>query len=218
MKKFLTLLAVVLLLQGCTVLNAKRDYQGMSRALAFNQNKKWLINNMYTDLSASAREKTQKRIFETFSSLSKGNSFTLTEARQQNLLASKISFSPTLEELESLKENSDFDFLVTASTKQVSDQIGAIEYEKPIQYSKNEAFAILEVYDIKTMKRIYFQKATLADSRDARKTYPEYSGEEILRDEQNKKDRDLKFTHSAEQLSMIGMKKILKDIKKHAVK
>ena len=54
MKKIIALLTI-LLLQSCIV-NIKQDYNGYSRNLVFEQNKKWLINNIYTDLNSYDRD------------------------------------------------------------------------------------------------------------------------------------------------------------------
>ena len=62
MKKIIALLTI-LLLQSCIV-NIKQDYNGYSRNLVFEQNKKWLINNIYTDLNSYDRDELNKKIFE----------------------------------------------------------------------------------------------------------------------------------------------------------
>ena len=82
MKKIIALLTI-LLLQSCIV-NIKQDYNGYSRNLVFEQNKKWLINNIYTDLNSYDRDELNKKIFEKFNELSKGNAYTLEKARSEN--------------------------------------------------------------------------------------------------------------------------------------
>jgi hypothetical protein len=81
----------------------KRDYQGLSSALVFTQNKKFLINNLYSDLDSSEREKLNKKVLRTFETLSKGNAVFVDQAKSDNLLPSKISFIPDLEQLQNLK-------------------------------------------------------------------------------------------------------------------
>lgn len=214
--KFLFLI-FILALQSCHV-PVKRDYQGLSGSLVFNQNKKWLINNLYSDLDSFQREKLNKEILEKFETLSKGNAFSIDKANSENLLPSKISFNPDLEQLESLKTNSDFDYLVNIRTKKIRDQIAALELSEPFEYSKNEAFAILEIYDLKTLKKIYSQKASSEVSLEKRKTYPKYSGQEIENDKKEGKNSGPFFNYSADALSVKNLKKILKDIDKKAVK
>ena len=211
------LILTILLLQSCIV-PVKRDYQGLSKALPFNQEKKWLINNMFTDFSSDQREKNNKNIFDTFNELSKGKAISMDDARKQNLLASRVSFSPSLEELESLKNNSDFDYLVNTYTEKVHDQISSLELSSPLNYSKNEAFATIEIYDLKTLKRIYYQKASSETSMEKKKTYPEYSGEELYSDHVQGKDKGPHFSFSANQLAQKNLNKILKDIEKNAIK
>ena len=209
-------IAIIILLQSCVV-PVKRDYQGLSRSLPFNQDKKWLINNMFSSFGSEQREKNNKKIFETFNELSNGKATSMDDARKQNLLASKVSFSPSLEELESLQNNSDFDYLVNSYTEKVHDQISSLELNSPLQYSKNEAFAIIEIYDLKTLKRIYFQKASSETSLDRKKIYPEYSGEELYSDKAKGKSDGPHFSFSANQLAQKNLNKILKDIKKNAI-
>ncbi len=216
-KKLFSLLLVLMMMQSCIV-PVKRDYQNLSSSLVFNKDKKWLINNTFTDLQSEQREKMNDRIFETFQKLSHQNAYRINQAQQENLLPGRIPFSPSTEDLEALKNNSNFDYLVNSYTQKVKDQIAGLETELPLQYSKNEAFAIIEIYDLKTLKRIYFQKASSETSLDAKKTYPKYSGEEVYQIDKNGKDSGPYFSYSAGQLSIKNMKKILKDIEKKAVK
>ena len=95
MKKILYLFAF-LLLQSCIV-NIKQDYNGYSRNLVFEKDKKWLINNIYSDLNSYERDEMNQKIFQKFNELSKGNSYSLEKARSENLIAGKISFSPEIE-------------------------------------------------------------------------------------------------------------------------
>ena len=62
MKKIIALLTI-LLLQSCIV-NIKQDYNGYSRNLVFEQNKKWLINNIYTDLNSYDRDELNKKFLK----------------------------------------------------------------------------------------------------------------------------------------------------------
>lgn len=214
--KFLLLGISLIALQSCTILNVKQDNFGTSKSLDFTKNKKWIINDLFTDLDSYQREEMNKKIFETFNSLSKNNAVTLQDARTKNLLTAKISRNPADTEIEDLKNTSDFDYLVTAYTVKVNDQISLLETSRPIEYKKNEAFATIEVYDIKNQKKIYIQKAYDIVSLDKGQRYPEISGEEAYVNK--KKNEGPFFTASASQISKRCLKKILKDIRKNAVK
>lgn len=196
MKKIIALLTI-LLLQSCIV-NIKQDYNGYSRNLVFEQNKKWLINNIYTDLNSYDRDELNKKIFEKFNELSKGNAYTLEKARSENLIAGKISFSPEIEEIEQLKNATDFDYLVNIYTKKVRKNLSLIEPTEQTRYASNEAFAIIEVYDIKKMKKIYLQKASSLQTRE-------------------EKTKGSSFHYTSETLSKKNLKKIIKDIEKNAI-
>lgn len=213
MKKIFILSAALLFAISCHV-PVHHDYQGTSKSLVFTQKKKWLINNMYSDLSQDQRETLNSDVFETFERLSNGNATRLTTAQRNALLPGKISFSPSLEEIQSLS-NSDYDYLVNVYTKKVHDQIGNVEIDRPLQYSKNEAFAEVEVYDLKTSKRIYFQKASSMTNLEGKKLI---ENRDYTTTPQKQPKEGPFLNYSASQLSAKNLKKILKDIEKYAVK
>ncbi len=115
-KKIFLVAICSLFLQSCMV-SVKRDYQNLSRSLVFRNDQKWLINSTYTDLGSEERERLNNRIFETFQDLSGHHATKIIDAQQQNLLPHKIPFAPSFEDLEVLKKNAEFDFLVNSYTK-----------------------------------------------------------------------------------------------------
>ena len=204
-------------LQSCHV-SVKREYQGLSGALVFTQNKKWLVNNLYSHLDSFEKERLNKKILEQFQVLSKGNATSVDQATSENLLPSKISFNPDLEQLESLKTNSDFDYLVNIRTIKVRDQIASLELSQPFEYSRNEAFALLEIYDLKSLKKIYSQKATSEVAMEGKKNSPDYYGQNGLPNTNSSKDKGPFLNYSARALSVKNLNKILKDIDRKAIK
>lgn len=214
--KSLFLFALFIVLQSCHV-PVKRDYDGLSGALVFTQNKKWLVNNLFSDLNSFEKEKLNHLILEKFQTLSKGNAFSIDQAKANNLLPATISFNPTLEQLETLQATSDFDYVVNIRTIRVKDQIGSLELSQPFQYSKNEAFALLEIYDLKTLKKIYSQKASSEVAMEGRKSFPEISAEQAYI-QNEKESKGPFFNYSAKALSVKNLKKILKDIDQKAIK
>ena len=214
--KFLFLLVMVFL-QSCHV-SVKREYQGLSGALVFTQNKKWLVNNLYSHLDSFEKERLNKKILEQFQVLSKGNATSVDQANSENLLPLKISFNPDLEQLESLKTNSDFDYLVNIRTIKVRDQIASLELSQPFEYSRNEAFALLEIYDLKSLKKIYSQKATSEVAMEGKRNNPDYYGQNGLPNTNSSKDKVPFFNYSARTLSVKNLNKILKDIDRKAIK
>ena len=181
--KFLFLLVMVFL-QSCHV-SVKREYQGLSGALVFTQNKKWLVNNLYSHLDSFEKERLNKKI---------------------------------LEQLESLKTNSDFDYLVNIRTIKVRDQIASLELSQPFEYSRNEAFALLEIYDLKSLKKIYSQKATSEVAMEGKRNNPDYYGQNGLPNTNSSKDKVPFLNYSARTLSVKNLNKILKDIDRKAIK
>ena len=214
--KFLFLLVMVFL-QSCHV-SVKREYQGLSGALVFTQNKKWLVNNLYSHLDSFEKERLNKKILEQFQVLSKGNATSVDQATSENLLPSKISFNPDLEQLESLKTNSDFDYLVNIRTIKVRDQIASLELSQPFEYSRNEAFALLEIYDLKSLKKIYSQKATSEVAMEGKRNNPDYYGQNGVPNTNSSKDKGSFLNYSARTLSVKNLNKILKDIDRKAIK
>lgn len=213
--KFGIIYSILLLifLQSCIVV-PQRDYQGFSKSLVFKDNKKWIINKSLTDLNSTEATKFNQKNFETFNKLSNGNAKTIVDAQKENLVPSKIAYHPSLEELETLKNSTDFDYLVNSYTKNVRDEIANVEIDLPFQYSKNEAFVIIEVYDLKTLKKIYYQKVSSSQTLEERK----YPSEETRQEQINRKSSGPNFSYSANQLIFINQKKLLKDISKNSIK
>ncbi len=216
MKKKLIAAIFLIALQSCHV-PVVRDYQGTSKSLVFTEEKKWLINEIHSDFATQMDENLNKKIFTTFNELSKGNAVTITSARENDLVLSNFSFSPSTEDLATLL-HTDYHYFVNIRTKQLKDQIAAMELITPLDYRKNEAFATVEVYDIKAGKRIYHQKASSAVDFDNRKNYPLHSAQEAHQSVIEQDDRNLRFNYSAEMLAIKNLNKILKDIEKNAIK
>lgn len=197
MKNLLLILLTAALMQSCFV-NAKRDYNGYSKSLVFNKTEKWLINNIYTDLNSNDREALGDETLSVFKKLSNENAYTLSKAKSENLINNKIPFSPESEDIQQLKNATDFNFLVNIYTKKVRDNLAPLETTEQREYASNEAFAIIEIYDIKKEKRIYYQKVYSSQTRD-------------------KQTKGPSFHYSSESLSKKNLRKILKDIKKNAI-
>ncbi len=204
---------LLIFFQSCIVV-PQRDYQGFSKSLVFKDNKKWMINKALTDLNSTDAIKFNQNNFELFNKLSNGNAKTIMDAQKENLIPNKIAYHPSLDELETLKNSTDFDYLVNSYTKNVRDEIANIETELPFQYSKNEAFVIVEVYDLKSLKKIYYQKVSSSQTLEGRK----YPSEQTLQEQINRKSSGPNFSYSANQLIFINQKKLLKDISKNAIK
>jgi len=138
-----------------------------------------------------------KEALQLFQDLSNGNAFDLKTAKAENIIQNSIPFEPETEDLEVLKNNSDFNFLVNIYTMKVRNGLDnslGTQYE----YKKNETFAIMDVYDIGTMKKMYSLKA-----------YSEVSVE---------KDQKVTiFDPSTEMMTMKNFRSLLKAVKKNAV-
>lgn len=197
MKKYIFFIFLFIALQSCYY-PVRKDYGIYSKALVFSKDKKWLINDIRTGVDSHHREMMGKETLQLFQNLSSGNAYDLKMAKAGNLIQNNIPFDPESEDLEALKNNSDFSFLVNIYTMKVrnglDNSIGT-QYE----YKKNETFAMMDVYDITTMKKIYSLKA-----------YSEVSV-----------DKDQKatiFTPTTEMMTMKNFRSLLKSVKKNAVK
>lgn len=179
---------MVMMLQSCHV-PVIRDYQGSSKSLVFTENKKWLINEIESDFTPQIDEHLNGKILKTFNELSQGNAVSLSSARSHDLMLANFRFSSSHEELATL-QSTDYHYLVNVRTKQVNDQIASMELITPVDYRKNEAFAIVEVYEIKSGKKIYHQKASSAVTDNSRKRYPTNSAEEVFLREAEGKRKD----------------------------
>ena len=103
-----------------------------------------------------------------------------------------------MEDLETLKNSSDFNFLVNIYTMKLRSSLDRSIGELD-DYKKNETFAMMDVYDIKTMKKIYSLKASSEVSLE-------------------KGEKATIFTPTSEMMTMKNFRSLLKSIKKNAVK
>jgi hypothetical protein len=197
MKKYISLLFILISLQSCYY-PVRKDYGIYSKSLVFSKDQKWLINNINTDVDSHHREMMHKETLKLFRELSDGKAFDLQTAKSENILKHNIPFNPQDEDLEVLKDNSDFNFLVNIYTFKVRNGLDnelGVQYE----YKKNETFAMMDVYDIKTLKKIYSFKA-----------YSEVSVE--------KGEKATIFNPSTEMMTMKNFRALLKSVKKNAIK
>jgi hypothetical protein len=197
MKKLIFLFLLVIALQSCYY-PVRKDYGIYSKSLVFSKDKKWLINDIRTGVSTHHREMMSKEVLELFQKLSNGKASDLKTAKAENIIQNSIPFEPEIEDLEVLKNNSDYNFLVNIYTLKVRNSLDnsiGLQYE----YKKNETFAMMEVYDIGTMKKIYSLKASSEVSVE-------------------KDQKATVFDPSTEMMTMKNFRALLKSVKKNAVK
>ncbi|ASE64132.1 hypothetical protein EG352_20225 [Chryseobacterium indologenes] len=197
MKKLIFLFLLLIALQSCYY-PVRKDYGIYSKSLVFSKDKKWLINDIRTGVSAHHREMMSKEVLELFQKLSNGKASDLKTAKAENIIQNSIPFEPEIEDLEVLKNNSDYNFLVNIYTLKVRNSLDnsiGLQYE----YKKNETFAMMEVYDIGTMKKIYSLKASSEVSVE-------------------KDQKATVFDPSTEMMTMKNFRALLKSVKKNAVK
>lgn len=197
MKKTL-LLALLITLQSCYYYPVKKDYGVYSKSLVFSKDKKWLINTIKTGVESHHREMMYKEVMQLFQHLSNGNAFDLKTAKAENIIQNSIPFEPETEDLETLKNSSDFSYLVNIYTMKVKNDLDRAAGEL-YEYKRNETFAMMDIYDIKTMKKMYSLKA-----------YSEFS--------LDKGEKATLFTPTSEMMTMKNFRSLLKSIKKNAVK
>ncbi|VFA43815.1 hypothetical protein [Chryseobacterium indologenes] len=197
MKKLIFLFLLLIALQSCYY-PVRKDYGIYSKSLVFSKDKKWLINDIRTGVSTHHREMMSKEVLELFQKLSNGKASDLKTAKAENIIQNSIPFEPEIEDLEVLKNNSDYNFLVNIYTLKVRNSLDnsiGLQYE----YKKNETFAMMEVYDIGTMKKIYSLKASSEVSVE-------------------KDQKATVFDPSTEMMTMKNFRALLKSVKKNAVK
>ncbi|AZA82537.1 hypothetical protein C1637_07890 [Chryseobacterium lactis] len=197
MKKYIFLFILFISLQSCYY-PVKKDYGIYSKSLVFSKDKKWLINNIKTGVDSHHREMMSKEALQVFRDLSNGKASDLNTAKAENIIQNSIPFEPEIEDFEMLKNNTDFSFLVNIYTLKVRNSLDN-SIGQQYEYKKNETFAMMDVYDIATMKKIYSFKA--------------YSDVSV--------DKDQKatiFTPTTEMMTMKNFRSLLKSVKKNAVK
>ncbi|PWN63611.1 hypothetical protein C1631_021795 [Chryseobacterium phosphatilyticum] len=196
MKKYIFFFFLICL-QSCYY-PVRKDYGIYSKSLVFSKDKKWLINDIRTGVDSHHRDMMGKETLKLFQDLSNGKATDLKTARAENIIQSSIPFEPEPEDLEVLKNNSDFNFLVNIYTLKVRNGLDhsiGTQYE----YKKNETFAMMDVYDITTMKKIYSLKASseVSVEKDQKVTI---------------------FDPTTEMMTMKNFRSLLKSVKKNAVK
>lgn len=197
MKKIVFFLFILFTLESCYY-PVKKDSGIYSRSLVFSKDQKWLINTIYTDVDSHQKEMMNRDVLKLFNEMSNGNASTLSMAKSQNIIQDRIPFQPESEDLETLKNSTDFNFLVNISTIKVRKDLDT-EIGLQREYKKNETFAIMDVYDIKTMKKIYSFKASSEVSVE-------------------KGEKATIFTPTSEMMTMKNFNVLLKSVKKNAVK
>lgn len=197
MKKNILLIFTLITLQSCYY-PVRKDYSIYSKSLVFSKDKKWLINNINTDVNSNHRELMNKEILQLFNEMSAGKATDLKTAKSENLIQNHIPNDPQTEDLEVLKNGSDYSFLVNVYTFKVRNALdNTIGMQS--QYKSNETFAMMDVYDIKSLKKIYSFKA--------------YSEVAV--------DKDQKvtiFTPTTEMMTMKNFRSLIKSVKKNAIK
>lgn len=197
MKKNILLLFALITLQSCYY-PVRKDYGIYSKSLVFSQDKKWLINNINTDVNSQHRELMNKEVLQLFNEMSGGKATDLKTAKSENLIQNHIPNDPQTEDLEVLKNGCDYSFLVNVYTFKVRYALdNTIGMQS--QYKSNETFAMMDVYDIKSLKKIYSFKA--------------YS--EVAVD---KNQKVTIFTPTTEMMTMKNFRSLIKSVKNNAIK
>lgn len=196
MKKSVVCFFLLVFLQSCYY-PVHKDYGIYSKSLVFSGDKKWLINTIRTTADAHHKEMMARKTLELFQNLSHNKAYNMETARQGNIISGPVPADPQTEDLEALKTDTDFDYLVNISTFKVRNGLdGALGTQ--YDYQKNETFALMEVYDIKNLKKMYSLKS--------------YS--EVSVDKGQKADI---FTPGTEMMTMKNFMSLLKSVKKNAV-
>ena len=197
MKRNILILLVLIILQSCFY-PVRKDYGIYSKSLVFSKDKKWLINNINTDVNSQHRELMNKEVLQLFNDMSEGRASDMKTAKSENIIQNHISSDPQTEDLGALKNSTDYNYLVNVYTFKVRNALdNTIGMQS--QYKTNETFATMDVYDIKSLKKIYSFKA--------------YSEVAV--------DKDQKvtiFTPTTEMMTMKNFRSLIKSVKKNAIK
>ena len=80
MKRYIFLLILLITLQSCYY-PVRKDYGIYSKSLVFSKDKKWLINNIQTDVDSHHKEMMNKEALQLFQDLSAGKASDLKTAK-----------------------------------------------------------------------------------------------------------------------------------------
>lgn len=180
---------------------------GQRTGVDFTQGK-WLLNEL--DCPNGPKEKMAEKTLEFFRDNLHDRLFYINDVKDL-LVTRKIYLNPNSIKLKELKDGTGFDFFINISTKKNKSDFSTIElYQTDEESGKNEAFVILEIYDLNLQQVIYSQKVIGITNKDNTKSMWETEKSRKLID-------NVTFYKNSEKLMQGALKKIFKDLKKRSI-
>ena len=196
-KPYLPILGItlVLLMSSCYGVRYRYDADSTRYGLDFTQGS-WLMNRVTAPSAIEAA--LNELAVETFSNYLGDRLSYYWQLNGVFLPAtiSKTDLSPEL--LLKIRNETQKEFFINCFGNVLRDDIGGLQLGDIDGYQANESWIVLEVYDLRTQQRIYYQKVI---------------GDVTVEDD----NRDVAFAKTANGMIKKGFKKILKKIEKTKV-
>lgn len=157
----------------------------------------WLVLDVFSDLPLQEREYLTDILVTKIGNFRKDSVSALNQICLRYLTPERFSFELSLDVLDVLKKTTPYDYVVTAKTKTLRNDITPLVGYQPIIYEKNEVEVWIAIYDVHTGQRIYCQRVIGAVTLD-------------------KGDDRVWFGHTVNVLMHKTLTRALRDLKRHS--
>lgn len=188
MKKSILYLFLILL-ASCKTASYMHDIESTPYGLDYSEGK-WLLNEVNSP--TSIKEQLTKIAYKSFQK-ELGDNLKKPEDLSNSSLP-YLPIEPNKLELEQIKKETNFDYVINIESKSTKNDIGSLKIGETFDRRKNVAQTTLEVYDLNTLEVIYSRKVI---------------GQVVI-DELD--TEDFAFVKSADGIMINCLKKILKKI------
>jgi len=189
-------LASLVLLSACSLPHYQYRYES-EKAVDFRKGK-WLINRIEADLSLKSKALLTEKLLKEIRKLATDSVVYVQNIQLGLLTPEQLRFEPSEEILNTLKNTTDFDFILNIRADKVRDDLSPILLYPMYSDAGNEVEIYIDIYNIAKAKRIYSQWIIASIAA-------------------NENIENVQFSFSASGLIIQGLKKGIKRIKKHAI-
>ncbi len=190
-------ISIMLVISSCAFPHYQHSYES-TKGLDL-RNGKWLINNIETDLPYYSKEHLTKNLIKKFEKIVGDSVVYIDSISLKYILPSQMKFELSSETLMSLKNTTDFDYVLNVRGDIIRDELGSVIINPYYSDETNESEVYIDVYEVSSGQRIYSQRIVASVSM-------------------NENNEKVQFSKSASALVFSALKKGLKKVKKYSIK
>ncbi len=181
-------------MSSCAMPQYKHTYES-TKGLDLRSGK-YLVNHIESDLYLGSREAVAERLIKKLQKVGDATFIYIDSVNISYLLPSQMQFELAPEAMATLKQTTDFDFIINVKASRLQDEMSwSIALPNSNSY-ENQSEVYIDVYDIASGQRIYSQR--------------------IIASVRNPADEGLHLTKSARGLIFGSINKGVKEIKKYS--